>query len=36
MDLREVGWEGVDWMYLNQDSDQRRALENAVRNVRVP
>jgi len=22
MDLREIGWEGVDWMHLAQDSDQ--------------
>jgi hypothetical protein len=24
MDLREVGWEGVDWMHLAQDRDQWR------------
>jgi len=23
-DLREIEWEGVDWMYLAQDSDQWR------------
>jgi hypothetical protein len=22
MDLREMGWDGVDWIYLDQDSDQ--------------
>jgi len=22
MDLREVGWKGVDWMHLAQDRDQ--------------
>jgi hypothetical protein len=22
MDLREIGWEGVDWMHLDQDRDQ--------------
>jgi hypothetical protein len=22
MDLREIGWEGVDWMRLAQDGDQ--------------
>jgi hypothetical protein len=22
MDLRERGWEGVDWIYLAQDRDQ--------------
>jgi len=28
MDLREVGWEGVDWRPLVQDRDQCRALLN--------
>jgi hypothetical protein len=36
MDLREIGWEGVDWMHLDQDSDQWQALVNIVRNLRVP
>jgi hypothetical protein len=22
MDLREMGWEGVDWIHLDQDRDQ--------------
>jgi hypothetical protein len=22
MDLREIGWEGVDWIHLAQDMDQ--------------
>jgi hypothetical protein len=22
MDLREIGWEGVDWIHLGQDRDQ--------------
>jgi hypothetical protein len=26
MDVREIGWEGVDWIHLAQDRDQRRAL----------
>jgi hypothetical protein len=26
LDLREIGWEGVDWMYLAEDRDQRQAL----------
>jgi hypothetical protein len=26
MDLREIVWEGVDWMYLAQDRDQWRVL----------
>jgi hypothetical protein len=30
MDLQEVGWEGVDWIYMAQDRDRLRALVNAV------
>jgi hypothetical protein len=26
MDLREIGWNGVDWIDLAQDRDQWRAL----------
>jgi hypothetical protein len=36
MDLREVGWDGVDWMDMAQVSDQWRALVNTVLNLRVP
>jgi hypothetical protein len=36
MDLREVGWEGADWIELVQDRDRRRALVYAVMNLRVP
>jgi hypothetical protein len=28
MDLREIGWDGVDWVDLAQDRDQWRALVN--------
>jgi hypothetical protein len=35
MDLREVEWEGVDWIYLAQDRDQWRAVMNMVMNLRV-
>jgi hypothetical protein len=35
MDLRNIGWEGVDWMHLAQDRDQHRAVENTVMNLRV-
>jgi hypothetical protein len=35
MDLREIGWEGVDWMHLAQDTDQWRALVDMVMNIRV-
>jgi hypothetical protein len=36
MDLREIGWDGGDWINLAQDRDQWRALVNAVMNLRVP
>jgi hypothetical protein len=34
MDLREIGWDGVDWIDLAQDRDQWRALGNTVMNLR--
>jgi hypothetical protein len=36
IDLREIGWDGVDWIDLAQDRDQWRALVNTVMNFRVP
>jgi hypothetical protein len=36
MDLREVGWGGIDWINLAQDRDRWRALLNAVMNRQVP
>jgi hypothetical protein len=33
MDLREIGWEGVDWMHLVQDRNQWQALVNPVMNL---
>jgi hypothetical protein len=36
MDLREIGWDCVDWLDLAQDRDQWRALVNTVMNLRVP
>jgi hypothetical protein len=34
--LREIGWEGVDWMHLAQERDQWWALVNMVMNLQVP
>jgi hypothetical protein len=36
MDLREMGWDGMDWIDLAQDRDQWRALVNAVMKLRIP
>jgi hypothetical protein len=36
MDLREIGWDCMDWIDLAQDRDQWRALVNAVMNLRFP
>jgi hypothetical protein len=36
IDLKEIEWDGVDWVDLAQDRDQWRALANTVMNLRVP
>jgi hypothetical protein len=36
MDLREIGWDGMDWIDLTQDRDEWRVLVNTVMNIRVP
>jgi hypothetical protein len=36
MDLREIGWDGVDRIYLDQNMDHWRALVNMVMNFQVP
>jgi hypothetical protein len=36
IDLRETGWDGVDWVDLAQDRDHWAALVNMVMNLRVP
>jgi hypothetical protein len=35
MDVSEIGWEGVEWMLLDQDRDQWRAVVNTVMNLPV-
>jgi hypothetical protein len=35
MDLREIGWESVEWMMLAQDRNRCRVLVNTVMNLRV-
>jgi hypothetical protein len=35
MDLRELGWDGMEWIDLVQDMDQWRALLNTVLNLWV-
>jgi hypothetical protein len=36
MNLREVGWDGVDWIDMAQDRDQWMAFVNTVFNLRIP
>jgi hypothetical protein len=36
MDLREIGWDGKNWIDLARDRDQWRAVVNTVMNLRVP
>jgi hypothetical protein len=36
MDLRQIGWDGVDWINLFRERDRWRALVNTVMNLRVP
>jgi hypothetical protein len=35
MDLREIGWGGMDWIDLAQNRDQWRALVNTVMNFQI-
>jgi hypothetical protein len=36
MDLREIGWDVVDWIDMAQDRDQLKALVNTVLTLQVP
>jgi hypothetical protein len=33
--LKEIGWSGVEWIYLAQDGGRWRAVVNAVMNLRI-
>jgi hypothetical protein len=35
MDLREIGWSGMNWIHLAQNRDQWRALVETVKNLQV-
>jgi hypothetical protein len=35
IDLREIEWDGIDWIDLAQNREQWRALVNTVMNLRV-
>jgi hypothetical protein len=36
IDLRDIRWDGIDWIDLAKDRDQRSALVNTVLNLWVP
>jgi hypothetical protein len=36
MDLREIGWGGMDWVHVAQDRDQLRAFVNTLMKFRTP
>jgi hypothetical protein len=36
MDLMEIGWNGMDWIDLAEDTDHWRAIVNTVMHIRVP
>jgi hypothetical protein len=35
VDLREIGWDGTDWIDLVEDRDQWKAFVNTVMSLRV-
>jgi hypothetical protein len=36
MDLREIGWDGVNWIDIAQDRNKWRAFVNTILNLWVP
>jgi hypothetical protein len=35
-DLKETGWEGLDWTWLSYDTEKWWAILNAIINLRIP
>jgi hypothetical protein len=36
MELKQIGWGGMNWIDVAQDRDKYRAFVNTVMNLRVP
>jgi hypothetical protein len=36
VDLKEIGWENVDWIHVAQNRDQWQAVVSTVMNLWVP
>jgi len=36
VDLQDMGWADIDWIYMGENTDRCRALVNAVMKLRVP
>jgi hypothetical protein len=36
MHLKEIGWDGIDWIFLAGDGEEWRAVVNAVMNLWFP
>jgi hypothetical protein len=36
VELKEIGWEGVDWLHQTEDTDTWRAVVKSIRSLPVP
>jgi hypothetical protein len=36
VDLKDTGWDELDWIHTAHDREQRRTVVNTVMNIRVP
>jgi hypothetical protein len=36
IDLKEIGWQDVDWIYLVQNRDLHRSFVDMIMNLRIP